>query len=412
MVSFNAFDRQILKAFQIFMAVVFLLTFVKTWHQLSIREWGYSDWLINYGAGYVRRGLSGEVVLSLAPVVKPELTMLFIAMACYFVIFLSIYWMARRIVTRVEIILCLISPLGLLFHAYNNSVGSGRKELMFLALFAAQLGLAQNRGSAQGWQVLIILMWGILFLFWEGGYFFVGFPLVIFFISTAKSVDDRSAIGTAAVMFGVLSIIFGINAVLSMTASPQQIAAMCDALGSAAPDTCTQFSAISYLQTPLSEAVKQVVGMAGKGALWVYFIVACLGALPIMLVWSLYEFTADAKVPPRYLAAGLVLANLFVIPLYAVAFDWGRWLNITYLFTIMSVLFFINTGRLRRVVSDAQLWSEMADRPALLRLASPILVIAMLVYSLGWSVPVCCAASLEQGAFGTVERMINRETKP
>ena len=46
-----------------FLAVFFVLLIYIMHYDYSLGGWIYGDWVINYSAGFVRRGLSGEIIL-------------------------------------------------------------------------------------------------------------------------------------------------------------------------------------------------------------------------------------------------------------------------------------------------------------------------------------------------------------
>ena len=52
----------LLGAFVLFTLVKLVYWLPRDLHGRGINEWIYTDWLIDYSAGFVRRGLSGEPV--------------------------------------------------------------------------------------------------------------------------------------------------------------------------------------------------------------------------------------------------------------------------------------------------------------------------------------------------------------
>ena len=92
----------------------------------------------------------------------------------------------------------------------------------------------------------------------------------------------------------------------------------------------------------------------------------------------------------------------FTIPLYIFALDWGRWFNVTF-FMLMSILFFIKMGWLRRRICDGPASSE-----ATRMFVKPLLAVAVTLYLVSWSVPVCCGTTLGKGILGVAERAVSR----
>jgi hypothetical protein len=225
---------------------------------------------------------------------------------------------------------------------------------------------------------------------------------------TAKT-DDRFALTKTLIAFTVLTVVFLFIALGSTKGvSTQQIAIMCQSLGSEAPDKCTQEWAIAWLGTSAWGALREVAQMAANGAIWVYFVGACLGFLPVLLVSYLYELSIENEADRHTFMSIILLPFAFTIPLYIFALDWGRWFNVTYLFILMSILFFIKMRWLRRRISDGQASSELNDHPALRRFVKPLLAVAVTLYLVSWSVPVCCGTTLGKGILGVAERAVSR----
>jgi hypothetical protein len=96
--------------------------------------WQVGDWLINYSGGFVRRGLSGFLLIGLANVIniRPELVVFFVKLIFYSVIYLGIIWIIRKIkITTFEVAI-LVSPVTYFFPILDT-MGGGRKELILLA---------------------------------------------------------------------------------------------------------------------------------------------------------------------------------------------------------------------------------------------------------------------------------------
>ena len=97
----------------------------------------YSDWLINYQAGFVRRGLIGEIFYQLSNLFKFRLDIIifFFVIALYFTFYLNFLKIIKKIKIKVIDLFIILSPISFFYTAFEQKV-SGRKEIIFLSLFS------------------------------------------------------------------------------------------------------------------------------------------------------------------------------------------------------------------------------------------------------------------------------------
>lgn len=126
--------------YSIIVAIQFLLSSIvrnglnKELHKIFLKEWYFSDWLINFEGGFVRRGLWGEIILFLYDCFNIDIahTIIFITRICtLFIIIYTIYFFRKK---RLSLILL---PNIILFggFAINNIQLYRRDALMLLIVF-------------------------------------------------------------------------------------------------------------------------------------------------------------------------------------------------------------------------------------------------------------------------------------
>lgn len=128
---------------------LFIATCCFIWFNARVRH-GYAigDWLINYSGGFVRRGLTGEVLLALAKATHIQLPWVVASLqvVLYGFIFLTVYLLLREIRWSWAILALLLSPATLAFQVLGPTAGS-RKEIMLFALLALLICLARRRSG-------------------------------------------------------------------------------------------------------------------------------------------------------------------------------------------------------------------------------------------------------------------------
>ncbi len=109
----------------------------------SLNNWAFTDWLTNYSAGFVRRGLSGSFLMFMAKNLNldPYLAITIFVYALYFCLFVFYLYKIIKVHKSINIIslLTLLFLPSLLFFPLNDLGGLGRKEILFLFPFLLNL---------------------------------------------------------------------------------------------------------------------------------------------------------------------------------------------------------------------------------------------------------------------------------
>ena len=290
--------------------------------------WITGDWLINYSNGFVRRGLIGEIgrQLHYTAGIDPVSVVVLCKAFCYTTMCAALLVLgARRRIGAIEIAL-LLSPALLPFEI-NDPLGSGRKEIVLLALFClyvvADEFLPRHGGSPhQQWRFwFLLLTLPALTLIHEGLFFF--FPF--FFVYAWMKHDD---VRREALVFGVPYVVSAWAVSLSwmFRGGSGIAAAMCSSLTSMglSPDVCGG-------ATAALERYDVHVGIRDIGR---YLVLAILTFGP--LLWYAAQMLGPAL--RRRFLAGICFASLATVPLYVLSEDWGRWLHVTGVLLFVMVL--------------------------------------------------------------------------
>jgi hypothetical protein len=290
--------------------------------------WITGDWLINYSHGFIRRGLIGEIgrQLHYAAGIDPVWIVVICKAFCYAAMCATLLILAARRTTSLAEIVILLSPALLPFEI-NDPMGSGRKEILLLAVFvlyvvADEFHHGTQQPLRQQWRFWYLLFsLPILTLIHEGLFFF--FPFFLLY-AWMKHDDVRGE----ALGFGVPYVVsVGAMALSWMFRGNSGIAAsMCSSLTSMAlsPDICGGATA----------ALERYDVRIGAGDMQRYLLLAILTFGP--LLW--YSAQAISAPRRRQFLTGIGLASLSTAPLYMVSEDWGRWLHVTAMLVFMTTL--------------------------------------------------------------------------
>lgn len=336
--------------------------------------WQQGDWLINYSAGYVRRGLVGHIayLFNQSGIVGLD-TLLFVGQTFAFVGFLVavVYLMLQR-VPRYELLLIVISPAFVFFTLWDFQ-GGLRKDILLLFLFA-WLTVWSTRPLVRVLERKIYLgAWIVTPAFLgfnhEGLLFYLPFMyLALWLVGKDRNFAAKKIWGAiiassllAAVPF-VLSVLY--------PGTQEQSETICTSLVDAGKRERFCWGAISAIGWSLQRGLDQTASMV---SLW-YIPAVLLAMIPFVL------FRYSKKV-----LLWAALAAVAVLPLFVLGGDWGRWIHLYVAIASIIVL---------RGVSTGDIAYRMKSPPKVNSLvATPIL----LAYSLAWHIPHYSAENLAPG---------------
>ena len=339
----------------------------------GLNYWAYTDWLIDYSQGFIRRGLSGEI-WRLVPASVPPLE--FVAV-CSWILILAVALGYLRLLARSRKDLHPLTLFGLLFlpslflfylHDHN---AIGRKEilgyltvLLHLFVFERSFPLGGNSAPPEGnlrryvaglSPVAVILLPAIILV--HEGNFLLFIPLHAMITWTAMRRISPHGPRRAVLWTGLLYLPAALTFVgvfLSGTPSHRTLLGICEkwqvagALREAScvlPPSRLSGSTLPASFEPMEWPLGQAASITGLfiSQRWKDWILI-LPALGIML-WYLIRQTVYAVLRSRCRQsfspqsalryAGLFFGKYFLIPLllslpvYLTAYDYGRWFTVT-----------------------------------------------------------------------------------
>ena len=175
------FRRHVLKLFLLVAATTILLA-IENYNEYHAYKIG--DWLINYQAGFIRRGFFGEFLFILHDISRINLGVLliFFQIIIYLLIFFLIYKLIRMDNNYFNYSFVLISPFFLFFHIADYQAGF-RKEILYFLLLAYLVYLSHfNRESFTKMFYFSIIIFPFLILTHEMLALYLPYLLIAFFM--------------------------------------------------------------------------------------------------------------------------------------------------------------------------------------------------------------------------------------
>jgi len=370
------FTRRVLPSF-------FILVFLSTaagavLGYLEFNNWTIGDWLINYQAGFVRRGFSGELIfrLSLFSGINAGLIAIVFQMFFYAVfLFFSLLILKERKVLF-PFILLVFSPFIFMFQICDVH-GGYRKEILYFALLSLLVWASLNLKPKTFTRIFlgILAVFPLTVLSHEMLFFFMPYIPAVYF-QREKQTPRNTIVVFSLVCLSILVFFFCV----SRKGTPDQVLGIQLSLVSAKYPV--EGGAIAALAGTASGAMKHVAVMIARHHYLLYLFPLIFSSLAFIPVFSL-----NAKIKTNRLVSGLVLVSIIgSLTLFAVAVDWGRFI---YIHLVSIFLFLLSHDpesediprwRATRVVDAFRSWG----------VEKPVSVIAFLSwYLLLWHIPHC-----------------------
>ncbi len=315
------------------------------------------EWLTNYNFGYIRRGLSGSILLSLSDnlnFLAYNVLPIIIFFLHFFVIYISLKIYQENNKNTYSLFV-LLSPLFILFPIYNVSKGVGNKELLGILCFLLILRSSYKKIDKK-FYFLTIILFIISVLSHEVNLFITTFLMVLFFL---KKININ--IKLLLTLF-IISLIF-VAVYFIFPASPEIIHSLCNETFLKLDNLdCTK---AYYLEQNALDSIYSSFTRIFEDSNYVL-------VYGIYFILSVLPFYFEGWIKKNYKLLLLIL--LSILPLFFIAIDWGRWLHI--LIFSLSVIYFVTNNE------------ETSNNLSLSNL------ITLILYSTLWRVPQCCVQEI------------------
>jgi len=319
--------------FKIYIIAIFFSSILILYHKfLHPTDWTTSEWLINYHGGFVRRGLIGELLLLTNQFLNLNpryLVYIFEVILLAFYYFLIIKFI--KIKFTPIIILIIYSPLSFIYPVAESET-IARKEILLFCIYIIFLISLISHNLKLSFFVTIVLL-PIMNLIWEGTFFYIPF-FILTFINQDKKIEFKKLI------FFLLSFtpyLFTLFFLFNTKASQEGLLLMCEAI----KEPC--FASMNYLDLSLDHNINQLLSSFKIQYLirHLFIFIICFYAIFSLL---------NKVVSKNILLKQYILCVLSTFVFFIIAYDWGRYLNILYIFSLLTIVFFIR----KKIVDESK----------------------------------------------------------
>ncbi len=320
----------LVKIFLILILVLFLVYNLYYIYNSYIVEksWQLSDWLINYqDGGFKRRGLGGSFFFLLQDITRiPLENLVFYFVAILQILFFYFFYLLSKNKVNIGVLTLLLSPLVFGFWLVDKE-SVDRKEILLFVIFTSFAYFTSVKQNKFVINIIIPISIFIGTFIHEFFIFFISYFLVMLYLQKDRNIYRYILYFLSALVPAVLIYFFGgvinegqsLNIILKRGLSLKND-------GIFVLDRNFKFEL----------AREDFFKLYGK-----YFISILLGIFYFFMYVKIYLLN-NKKIIPL-----ITFSLLYSVPLFYMAGDWGRWLNIH--FTLILIIFISLTSEKNKV---------------------------------------------------------------
>tara|TARA_B100000963_G_scaffold352289_1_gene365231 strand:- start:129 stop:1355 length:1227 start_codon:yes stop_codon:yes gene_type:complete len=326
----------------IILLILFGISFLYNKHDIG-NDSSISDWFINYSGGFVRRGLTGEIITNFSSIFSIGLrdVILIFQIIFFILLYYLIFLFCKKLLFNRLLILSILSPIFVIYPVAEIEA-LGRKELIIFFIYLTYL--FSNIRSIQIQLIYKFLLFPICILIWEPSIvFFTHIFLVDLFVFRVKKFD-RIFFNLIISFLPLLTIaiIIYLNPI-----SPENYLMMADNLKSEFNEFCYMSCSFVGAQSDnsfneLFETLKEKFKISYA---FRYLLIVLIGFLPLtmLLKYSSIKKKNSIIFEKKFKNLFLIFFIIFLPStiLYFVMYDWARIVHIAYFFSLMTFLFLL-----------------------------------------------------------------------
>ena len=328
--------------FYIIFLIVFGISFLYNKHDIG-NDSSISDWFINYSGGFVRRGLTGEVITNFSSIFSIGLRDAILIFQIIF--FVSLYYLiflfCKNLLFNRLLILSILSPIFVIYPVAEIEA-LGRKELIIFSIYLTYL--YTNIKSIKIQLLYKILLFPICILVWEPSIIFFTYIFLVdlFVLRINKFNKVFFNLLFSFVPLLITTIIIYLNPI-----SSENYFIMADNLKSEFNEICYMSCSFVGVQSDnsfkeLFEAIREKFKISYA---FRYFLILVIGFLPLitLLKYSLIKKKDSIFFEKKFKNLFLIFFVTFLPStiLYFVMYDWARVVHIAYFFSLITFLFLL-----------------------------------------------------------------------
>ena len=363
---------------------IFSIIFLYKKHNIG-NDSTVSEWLINYSGGFTKRGLIGQICIFFADFFKTNLRaiILIFQITIIGVYFLLLFKLLRNISINKISVLSIFTPIFILYPVAEIEV-LARKEIFIFCIFIFYLFI--EKVYLQRLHKIFLL--SIAVLIWEPVIFFFLFFVTIDIIKGKLETLNKKFFYDLICFIPaiVLALFIAFNPI-----SPENHDKMAMFLKNNFNESC--YMSCALLKTK-SSILDQFSGNYHKYSMEVflrYSMIIIFGFAPLIILIKNSNLNSKNLLFFRYfkdLFFPLTIILSPIIFLFAMGYDWGRWVNIGYVFTVCFYFYLLEN---KQIILDEKF---MEKKFYIILKNKKVFIFILIVFCFGWNPKTVISADI------------------
>lgn len=352
--------------------------FLYTKHNIG-NDSSISEWLINYQGGFTRRGLTGEISIFISNFFDfPLRKSIFLLQTTIHLSFLVlIFYYLKNIRLNIIQTFALYAPIFLLYSVAEIEA-LGRKEVLLFLFFIISLIFSEKKYPAKIVNIFVFVTFPLMCLVWEQVILFSPFIGTLLIIKNNFKSFKESFSKLLIIFFpSILSILF----IFINPLSAEGHKAMCEFLINTFNERCYMSANLLVLNTIYFSTFDVVHSNANIQHYIRYIVIFFIGFFPLNLLVLKNNFLSKKNFITKNFNLKYLFFLLYLpsILLFVYGYDWGRWVNITYSFSILFYFYLIKNKLITNNLSYQNfLLNRVFNKKSLI-------IFLFIFYAFGWN---------------------------
>lgn len=320
---------------------ILLIYFGLKLYRAPLESYTWTELLINYAAGFIRRGLVGRIAYYFSQFISPIFFLTLSVIAGYLTQLVLFFASTRNVPTR-EWLLFTLSPTAFLFVIYNFDA-YGRKDVYLLVISLLSTYLILKRVRLAIAFPVILALYEIGALIHEYALFY--FPLILILLLILES-DRPAYVRYGLVGGGFVWMAANYLWLFGLSSQHYNLEAIAESWVGLIPnyDLTIQDGAMGWLGIPLKDGLQPVFDkLTYPQTFFSYAAAGALSLIPIALLNRRFAIISECwRRIEKDLTSQLLIVSLAIssLAISIVSSDWGRliYLYAMTLFPMMDVL--------------------------------------------------------------------------
>ena len=362
--------------FYLFVLFLFSLFFLFIKHEVG-NDSTISEWIINYSGGFTKRGIIGQICIYFANLFAVDLRNIIFGFQTIIlgVYFLLIYFFLRNIKVDRILFLSIFTPIFLLYPIAEIEV-LVRKEVFIFIILLIYLFIPINKIGLQNIYKIIVLPLSVLI--WEPVVFFLLFWISLDIINNKYQKINLENLTKLLPYLPAVSVAFYI---IFNPMTLEQHDQMAEFLANNFNETCYMSCGLLKSKSTIFQQFQVNFSKYSFEVFLRYFLIIIIGFGPLFIL-LFYSKLKDKNLIFFKNFNNLLIPFLFILSpvlvLFAMGYDWGRWVNISYVFSIISYVYLYKKRKI--FISENKIQNNKLNK-----VSKKIFVLFFVIYCFGWN---------------------------